>query len=55
MIILALHDGTLPLYGDGHQVRDWIYVQGNCEGIDTVLWKGASGEIYNIASGEKYI
>lgn len=53
MIIKALHDKTLPLYGDGQQVRDWLYVMDNCEAIDTVLWKGKAGESYNIASGNE--
>jgi len=40
-----------PLYGDGRNVRDWIYVLDNCRGIDLVLQKGTIGEIYNIAAG----
>ena len=54
IVIRALHDKTLPLYGDGQQVRDWLYVMDNCEAIDTVLWKGKAGEAYNIASGNEY-
>jgi dTDP-glucose 4,6-dehydratase len=54
MIIRALHSKTLPLYGDGQQVRDWLYVMDNCEAIDTVLRKGKAGEAYNIASGNEY-
>ena len=38
----------LPLYGDGKNVRNWIYVEDNCSGIDTVLHKGEPGEVYNI-------
>ena len=38
----------IPIYGSGKQVRDWLYVLDNCEGIDVVLHKGKSGEIYNI-------
>lgn len=53
MIIRTLHSKTLPLYGDGQQVRDWLYVMDNCEAIDTVLWKGKAGEAYNIASGNE--
>jgi dTDP-glucose 4,6-dehydratase len=53
MIIRALHSKTLPLYGDGRQVRDWLYVMDNCEAIDMVLRKGKAGEVYNIASGNK--
>lgn len=51
LILRALHDKPLPLYGDGKQVRDWIYVEDNCEAIDLVIRKGKSGEIYNVASG----
>lgn len=54
MIIRAIHDKKLSLYGDGQQVRDWLYVMDNCEAIDTVLWKGKAGEVYNIASGNEY-
>jgi len=54
IVIRALHDKTLPLYGDGQQVRDWLYVMDNCEAIDTVLWKGKAGEAYNIASGNEH-
>ena len=48
MIANALEDGTLPVYGDGMQVRDWLYVDDHCRGILTVLQKGREGEIYNI-------
>jgi dTDP-glucose 4,6-dehydratase len=44
----AIDDLPLPLYGDGKNVRDWIYVEDNCSGIDLVLHKGKIGEIYNI-------
>lgn len=44
----ALQDKKLPLYGDGKNVRDWLYVEDNCTGIDTVLRSGKIGEIYNI-------
>lgn len=39
----------VPVYGDGMNVRDWLYVADNCKGIDLVLHKGKSGEVYNIA------
>jgi len=48
MIANALEDKPLPVYGDGRQVRDWIYVQDHCRGVDAVLRKGKTGEIYNI-------
>ena len=44
----AIELKPLPLYGDGKNVRNWIYVEDNCAGIDTVLHKGVPGEIYNI-------
>lgn len=48
MISNALEDRTLPVYGDGMQVRDWLYVDDHCRGILAVLQKGREGEIYNI-------
>jgi dTDP-glucose 4,6-dehydratase len=48
MISNALEDGSLPVYGDGQQVRDWLYVEDHCRGILAVLRKGRAGEIYNI-------
>jgi dTDP-glucose 4,6-dehydratase len=44
----ALEDRALPLYGDGRNVRDWLYVLDNCAAIDLVLRRGAEGEIYNV-------
>jgi dTDP-glucose 4,6-dehydratase len=44
----ALEDLPLPLYGDGRNVRDWLYVLDNCAAIDLVLRRGAAGEIYNV-------
>jgi len=44
----ALEDQPLPLYGDGKNVRDWLYVLDNCAAIDLVLRRGRDGEIYNI-------
>ncbi|TMC47518.1 MAG: dTDP-glucose 4,6-dehydratase [Chloroflexi bacterium] len=44
----ALDDQSLPMYGDGMQVRDWLYVLDHCNGIDLVLHQGNSGEAYNI-------
>jgi len=49
----ALDDQPLPLYGDGHQLRDWIYVLDNCAAIDVVLRQGRDGEVYNIAGGHE--
>jgi dTDP-glucose 4,6-dehydratase len=48
MISNALEDKTLPIYGDGLQVRDWLYAEDHCRAIRAVLVKGREGEIYNI-------
>jgi dTDP-glucose 4,6-dehydratase len=48
MISNALEDKELPIYGDGMQVRDWIYVEDHCRALDLVLHQGKEGEIYNI-------
>jgi len=45
---------TLPVYGDGSNVREWIYVEDNCRAVYDVLTKGEVGEIYNIGTGEEY-
>jgi dTDP-glucose 4,6-dehydratase len=47
-ILNALNGKDLPIYGDGKQVRDWLYVVDHCKGIETVLDKGKIGETYNI-------
>jgi dTDP-glucose 4,6-dehydratase len=49
----ALDGEPLPLYGDGRNVRDWIYVVDNCEAIDLVLRRGREGEVYNIGGGNE--
>ena len=49
----ALDDQPLPLYGDGRNVRDWLYVADNCEAIDLVLRRGREGEVYNIGGGHE--
>lgn len=48
MIINALHDKSLPVYGDGLNVRDWLYVEDHCCAIDLILRKGCIGEVYNV-------
>lgn len=48
MIINALHDEPLPVYGDGQNVRDWLYVEDHCRAIDLILQKGRVGEVYNV-------
>ncbi len=52
-IMKAFADEKLPLYGDGLNVRDWIYVEDNCRAIDLVFHKGKEGEIYNIGGGNE--
>jgi dTDP-glucose 4,6-dehydratase len=51
MIANALEDKPLPVYGDGMQVRDWIYVLDHCRAIDCILRRGRSGGVYNIGGG----
>jgi dTDP-glucose 4,6-dehydratase len=50
VILNAIKHKPIPVYGDGMNVRDWIYVEDNCAAIDKILDKGKIGEIYNIAS-----
>ena len=49
----AVDDQPLPVYGDGLNVRDWLYVDDNCAGIDLVLREGTPGEVYNIGGGNE--
>ncbi|MGH7279635.1 MAG: dTDP-glucose 4,6-dehydratase [Candidatus Rokuibacteriota bacterium] len=49
----ALDDQPLPLYGDGKNVRDWLYVLDNCAAIDLVLRTGRDGEVYNVGGGHE--
>jgi dTDP-glucose 4,6-dehydratase len=49
----AIENNPLPLYGDGLNVRDWLYVIDNCSAIDTVLHKGKTGEIYNVSASNE--
>lgn len=53
MIINALHDKPLPVYGDGLNVRDWIYVIDHNRAVETVLEKGKVGEVYNIGADQE--
>ncbi|MBM3784522.1 MAG: dTDP-glucose 4,6-dehydratase [Acidobacteria bacterium] len=48
MIANALEGKELPVYGDGQQIRDWLYVDDHCSAIEAVLHKGRAGEVYNI-------
>jgi dTDP-glucose 4,6-dehydratase len=48
MIINALHDKPLPVYGEGINVRDWLYVEDHCSAIDRIIHDGTVGEVYNV-------
>lgn len=48
MIINALYDKPLPVYGDGLNVRDWLYVEDHCRAIEAILEKGRIGQVYNV-------
>ena len=54
MISNALEDKPLPVYGDGMNVRDWLYVEDHCRAIDAVLHKGKAGEVYNIGGSNEW-
>ena len=47
-IINALHDKPLPVYGDGKNVRDWLYVEDHCRAIDLIIHNGEIGQVYNV-------
>ncbi len=49
----ALADKQVPLYGDGMNIRDWLFVEDHCSAIDTVLHKGKNGEIYNVGGNNE--
>ncbi|MFZ1979080.1 MAG: dTDP-glucose 4,6-dehydratase [Bacteroidota bacterium] len=53
MIVNALHDKPLPVYGDGMNVRDWLHVLDHCSAIDAVLQRGTIGEVYNIGGNNE--
>ena len=53
MIHNATNDKELPIYGDGLQIRDWLYVEDHCSAIDTVLHKGKIGEVYNVGGNNE--
>jgi len=54
VIVNILHGKPLPIYGDGLNIRDWLYVDDHCRGIDLVLNKGAVGEVYNIGGHNEW-
>ncbi|MBZ4401331.1 dTDP-glucose 4,6-dehydratase [Myxococcus sp. AS-1-15] len=51
MVVNALHDKPLPVYGDGANVRDWLHVEDHCRALLLALEKGRAGEVYNIGGG----
>lgn len=53
LIINALQGKILPIYGDGLNIRDWLYVEDHCHGIDLILQKGKLGEVYNIGGNNE--
>ncbi len=53
MVLNAIHGDALPVYGDGRQVRNWLYVEDFCRGIHTVLEKGRPGEAYNVGGPDE--
>ncbi|MEB3103755.1 dTDP-glucose 4,6-dehydratase [Ferviditalea candida] len=53
IIANALNDKPLPVYGDGLNVRDWLYVEDHCSAIDLVIHKGKNGEVYNIGGNNE--
>lgn len=53
MISRALNDVALPVYGDGLNIRDWLYVEDHCSAIDLVIHKGVNGEVYNIGGNNE--
>ena len=48
MIVNCLHDRPLPVYGEGLNVRDWLYVEDHCRAIDLIIRRGRVGEVYNV-------
>jgi dTDP-glucose 4,6-dehydratase len=53
MVLNAIHGDSLPVYGDGRQVRNWLYVDDFCRGIHTVLERGRPGEAYNVGGPDE--
>jgi len=53
IIILANQDMKIPIYGEGKNIRDWIYVDDHCNAIEKILFNGKSGESYNISANNE--
>ena len=54
VILNALEGKPIPVYGDGQNVRDWLYVEDHCHGIEAVIEKGIPGEVYNIGGDNEW-
>jgi len=54
VILNALQDNPIPIYGDGQNIRDWLYVEDHCRAIELVLKKGRIGEVYNIGGNNEW-
>ncbi len=54
IIVNCLEGKPLPIYGDGKQIRDWLYVADHCRGIDLILSEGEVGEVYNIGGNNEW-
>jgi len=54
VVLNILHGKPLPIYGDGQNIRDWLYVEDHCRGIDLVLKKGAVGGVYNLGGNNEW-
>lgn len=50
----ALEDKPLPVYGDGRQRREWLFVEDNCAAIDLIMHRGKAGQIYNVSAGQEH-
>ncbi|WP_375091283.1 dTDP-glucose 4,6-dehydratase (plasmid) [Peribacillus sp. RS7] len=53
IVYSALHNHKIPVYGDGLQIRDWLFVEDHCKAISLILEKGKWGEVYNIGGGNE--
>lgn len=53
IIARALNNEAIPVYGDGLNIRDWLYVEDHCRAIDLVIHQGVSGEVYNIGGNNE--
>ncbi|MEW6593515.1 MAG: dTDP-glucose 4,6-dehydratase [Thermodesulfobacteriota bacterium] len=54
VLLNILHGKALPVYGDGRNIRDWLYVEDHCQGIERVLLQGRPGEVYNIGGNNEW-